>query len=56
MGKDCTPLRLVPLPCNYIADLPEANMLLSIKNYPAAHCDIHTNLDLAEFDKPDAVG
>ena len=56
VGKDCTPLRLVPLPCNCIAHLPEANMLLNIKNYLAAHCDIHTNLDRAEFDKPDAVG
>ena len=27
-------MRLVPLPCNYVADLLEANMLLNVKNSP----------------------
>lgn len=49
-------MRLVPIPCNYVADLMEANMLLGIKSYPADHCDIHSNLERKHFDDPDAVG
>ena len=49
-------MRLVPLLCNYVADLKEANMLLNVVNWPSAHCDIHTNLELSRFDDPDAVG
>ena len=56
VGKDRTPMRLVPLLCNYVADLKEANMLLNVKNWPSAHCDIHTNLEVSRFDDPDAVG
>lgn len=53
---DCTPMRLVPLPINYVADLKEANMLLNIKNWPSRPCDIHTDLELSRFDDPDAEG
>ena len=56
VGKDRTAMRLVPLPCNYVADLKEANMLLNIKHGPSRHCNIHTDLELSCFDNPDAVG
>ena len=49
-------MRLVPLPCNYVADGLEANLLLNVKNYPALHCDIHTTIERTELDDPDAVG
>ena len=49
-------MRLVPLPCNWVADGLEAGMLLNIKAYPAFHCDVNTNLERIHFDDPDAVG
>ena len=46
-------MKLVPIPCSYVADGVEANNLLLVKT-GSKHRDVHSLIPTEELDNPDA--
>ncbi len=53
IGAAKAPMKLVPIPCNYVADGLEANNLLLVKT-GSKHRDVHSLISTEELDNPDA--
>lgn len=47
-------MKLVPVPCNYVADGLEGNNLLLVKSN-SKHPDIHSLIPSSDLDNPDAA-
>ncbi|KAK9917456.1 hypothetical protein WJX75_004513 [Coccomyxa subellipsoidea] len=54
VGASRTPMKLVPIPCNYVADGLEAGNFLLVKAN-SKHPDVHSLIPKEQLDNPDAL-